>query len=97
MLHEKELILNKTDTENMLKIIEMVRSISTQLESKAYMASLAQLEANRLREKVAMNSNNFEQSVIIHAEFPDAVYATEIENALSNLVNGAAQYANRLR
>jgi hypothetical protein len=97
MLHEKELILNKSDTENMLKIIEMVRDLSTQLESKAYMASLAQLEANRLREKVAMNSNNFEQSVTIHAEFPDAVYATEIENALSNLVNGAAQYANRLR
>ena len=38
---------------------------------------------------------NFEQTVTIHAEFPAASSAAEIEAALSNLVNNASQYANR--
>ena len=94
MLHEKELILNKSDTENMLKIIEMVRDLSAALDSQAYYSSLAQLKASQLN---AMQNHleNFEQTVTIHAEFPAASSAAEIEAALSNLVNNASQYANR--
>ena len=36
MLHEKELVLNKTDTENMLKMVSMVRDIVSVLDIKAY-------------------------------------------------------------
>jgi hypothetical protein len=32
MLHEKELVLNKQDTSNMLKIVTMVRDLSTILD-----------------------------------------------------------------
>ena len=94
MLHEKELILNKSDTENMLKIIEMVRDLSAALDSQAYYSSLAQLKASQLN-SMQNHLENFEQTVTIHAEFPAASSAAEIEAALSNLVNNASQYANR--
>ena len=94
MLHEKELVLNKEDTENMLKMVSMVRDIVSVLDIKAYQASLAQLAANQLS-PMTNSQNAFEQTVTIHAEFPDAIYANEIETALNNLVNSASQFANR--
>ena len=94
MLHEKELVLNKEDTENMLKMVSMVRDIVSVLDIKAYQASLAQLAANQLN-PMTNSQNAFEQTVTIHAEFPDAIYANEIETALNNLVNSASQFANR--
>ena len=94
LLHEKELILNKEDTENMLNIVSMVRDLVSVLDIQAYQASLAQLQASQLN-SMSNKQDLFEQTVTIHAEFPDAVYATEIEAALSNLVNNASQYANR--
>ena len=94
LLHEKELVLNKQDTENMLKIVSMVRDLSAVLDSKAYYASLAQLRANQLYQ-INPTGETFEQTVTIHAEFPHATNATEIETALNNLVNSASQFANR--
>jgi hypothetical protein len=41
LLHEKELVLNKEDTENMLKMISMVRDLVSILDIQAYQASLA--------------------------------------------------------
>ena len=94
ILHEKELVLNKEDTSNMLKIVSMVRDLSAALDSKAYYASLAQLRANQLYQ-VNPTGETFEQTVTIHAEFPHATNAIEIETALNNLVNSASQFANR--
>ena len=74
MLHEKELVLNKDDTENMLKMVSMVRDIVSVLDIKAYQASLAQLAANQLS-PVTNSQNAFEKTVTIHAEFQDAIYA----------------------
>ena len=94
VLHEKELILNQQDTENMLKIISMVRDLVGILDVQAYSASLAKMSASNLS-SVHSFGEKFEQTVTIHAEFPEAVYASEIETALNNLVNSASQYANR--
>ena len=94
MLHEKELVLNKQDTENVLKIVSIVRDLSAALDEKAYYASLAQLQASQLYQ-VTSNGETFEQTVTIHAEFPNASSASEIETALNNLVNSASQYSNR--
>lgn len=38
-----------------------------------------------------------EQKVEIKAEFPSVTSHTEIEEALSNMINTASQYANRRR
>ena len=94
LLHEKELVLNKEDTENMLKMISMVRDLSLILDIQAYQASLAQLSASQLG-VMSSSQGAFQQNVTINAEFPDAVYASEIETALKNLVNSASQFANR--
>jgi hypothetical protein len=37
-----------------------------------------------------LNSNNIEQNITIHAEFPDATDRNEIEEAFNSLVNRAA-------
>lgn len=94
ILHEKELVLNKEDTSNMFKIISMVRDLSSILDLQAYQSSLAQSTAATLG-SISNYQDAFEQTVTIHAEFPDAIYASEIETALNNLVNSASQFANR--
>ena len=40
-------------------------------------------------------NETLEQTVTIHAEFPNATNHSEIEEAFNNLVNKASQYANR--
>jgi hypothetical protein len=40
MLHEKELVLNKQDTENFLTATDMLREISQMLDNNALVASL---------------------------------------------------------
>ena len=44
---------------------------------------------------VTTTSETLEQTVTIHAEFPNATDHNEIEEAFNNLVNRASQYANR--
>lgn len=94
MLHEKELVLNKTDTQNMLKMISIVRDLASQIDLQAYNLNSAYLKAQGVAGLIDSNSE-LNQNVMIQAEFPNAVYADEIETALNNLVNSAAQYANR--
>jgi hypothetical protein len=95
MLHQKEIVLNAHDTENLLTAVSMIREISDKLESNAlamrYLSAIGNYNA-------AINTNNHEtlqQEVTIHAEFPNATNHSEIEEAFGNLVNLASQYANR--
>lgn len=90
-LHEKELVLNKDDTENMLKSISFIRQIVSAINSQASMASLFNLSSSGIN---PMNST-LEQNVHIEASFPNATNHSEIEEAFNNLVNRASQYANR--
>ena len=93
MLHEKELILNKVDTENFLAATEILRSISNMIDLQA------------LHNYLSISSNNFgiplggaqqlEQSVTIEANFPNVQDRNEIQEAFNNLINTASQYANR--
>ena len=43
----------------------------------------------------ALGASTIDQNVHIEAEFPNASNAIEIENAMMNLVNRAAQFAHR--
>ena len=58
------------------------------------MASLFNLSASS---GVTTGNETLEQTVTIHAEFPNATNHNEIEEAFNNLVNRASQYANRRR
>lgn len=89
MLHQKELVLNAADTENMLAAVGVVREIVNSLKGINSGANLATLG----RVNSSMPGNNVEQRVEIKAEFPNVQSSTEIENALISLSNDAYIYA----
>jgi TP901 family phage tail tape measure protein len=94
LLHKKEIVLNKEDTENFLNAIDMVREISNMIDLNAVSASggLGQI----LAASVGNSSNQtLEQEVHITAEFPNATDKNEILEAFDNVINLASQYANR--
>ena len=88
VLHEKELVLNKEDTSNLLKIIEIVRNA---IDNNISTAGFGLLRAAG----VSTNNETLEQKVTITAEFPNATNHSEIEQAFDSLINRAAQFANR--
>lgn len=93
-LHEKELVLNKDDTANFLKAIDVVRTITDVLDQKTVLASLGlnNVSASGLAGFV---QQSLQQDVLIKAEFPGVTDHNEIEIALQSLVNQASQFANR--
>ena len=94
MLHEKELVLNKDDTKNFLDALNISREvINSMIEMNARQSSLAL--GDLMPMSVQDTSQILEQSVTIQAEFPNATDHNEIEEAFSNLINTASQYANR--
>lgn len=94
MLHEKELVLNKKDTENMLNAVEILRNITSTLDINM-LARLASLSANSY--KGIGESSPLQQEVHIDATFPNVSNHNEIEDALNNLVNAAAQRVGKKR
>ena len=92
LLHQKELVLNEQDTENMLQTVQFVRQISGAIDLRA--GSRAYTPGFKAP-VYQMGDSGFEQQVTIHAEFPNAVNHSEIEEAFDNLINRASQYVNR--
>lgn len=90
VLHEKELVLNASDTENFLKSIQVLREISAVLDKNALVAATANLASL----KTSFERQPLEQNVQIHAEFPNVQDHNEIEIAIRNLTNAASQYVN---
>ena len=91
MLHKKELVLNKQDTENLLNTVGIVRQLTQNLGGNAF----EQL-ARMARGQVAFGATDtgvLQQQVSIEANFPNVEHAGEIEEALNNLVNAASQKA----
>ena len=92
ILHEKEIVLNKEDTENLLASVQMVRD---------YIHSIDLNTASRLAlnpyvaSTVANSSSQLDQNVTIEANFPSVTDRNEIEEALKSLVNRASQYINK--
>ncbi len=93
ILHKKELVLNAKDTENMLKTVDMVRSIANMINLNAISSSggLSQLNAPG----APITAGKLDQQVTITAEFPNATDRNEILSAFDNVINLASQYANR--
>lgn len=93
-LHQKELVLNETDTKNLLAAIEMVRTLTDQVKN----SNIAQA-VSAISGKIGVQSagDTIEQRVSIEANFPNVKDATEIEQALLNLSDQAYQWAYRYR
>ena len=97
VLHQKELVLNKEDTANMLEMIQMVREMQQQ-ELQFRLSSLNNeiqdvMKQNAQVEKIKTQQQLLEQSVSISASFPSVNSKKEIEEALSELMNKATQIA----
>ena len=92
LLHQKELVLNKEDTANMLNAISIMRNITNMLGSSV-LGKLAAATAGGVGTDVGRDI--LEQNVHIDAQFPNVKDSREIEEALNNLVNMASMRANR--
>lgn len=102
-LHQKELVLNPKDTENILSAVEAVRSMKTDLfgdiekildgNAVAAMAIMGQ----RLNTTPVETAHDYiEQTVHIdEVSFPNVTSADGIQEAFISLVNDAAQWARR--
>ena len=95
MLHQKELVLNATDTENMLNTVAIMRNLAYSLGSST-LARLAGATATSYG-NAGTSDGVLEQNVHIDATFPNVQNANEIEKALNNLINAASQKAYERR
>ena len=90
VLHEKELVLNKQDTANILSAVDLVRSLGdSMMNTMAFMSSGYAMSAAawELAKELII-----EQTVNINAEFPNATDRAEIEAAFEELVGLATQH-----
>lgn len=91
VLHQKELILNATDTENILATVSAVRDLVAGLKTQALNSLSTAFAIGGVATKETAQDVN--QNVHITAEFPNVSSSSEIENALLNLNERAIQYA----
>lgn len=102
LLHQKELVLNKEDTEKVLKAVKMVREMGNSIESLSKIDFNKVIEANKVnfgkylnipnitpqKQEQETNNNTFH----INAEFPNANNVDDIREAILSLPNLASQY-----
>lgn len=91
VLHQKELVLNASDTANMLDVVNIVRDIVQQIDAQALYSRGRRFDLPRIQTR----AETLEQNVHIEANFPNATSHQEIEQAFDNLINLASQYANK--
>ena len=93
MLHQKELVLNASDTVNFLAAVDILRDITKAIDLQAL--SQTNILSALSSASVGTAAQVIEQEVTIHAEFPNAQERSEIEAAFDSLLNRASQFANR--
>ena len=96
MLHEKEIVLNKVDTANLLASVEIVRSIAQSIDAISQYQRIVDL-ISIYGGVIGNNAQQLEQNVHITADFPNVTDHNEIEEAFNNLINYSSQYMNRYR
>ena len=94
VLHQKELVLNASDTKNMLDSVSIIRTVVSNLGGNIS-AKLKGLKGGYERPVQPKPVDELQQSVSIQASFPGVNSKREIEEAFSELVNLAAQRAMR--
>lgn len=95
-VHPKELILNQKDTSNILRAVDIVRNMNDWVDKQVQsMINFGQIKLGNLIDKTTppvYETQPIKQEVTIQADFPGVTDHYEIEKALSNLSNNAAQY-----
>lgn len=93
ILHEKELVLNQSDTQNLLNSVQILRDLAT----NAQLGMSSRLSDVEVFRSAVFNGNKdtIEQNVQITATFPNVNSKQQIEDAFNDLINLAAQRAMR--
>ena len=91
VLHEKEIVLNKEDTANLLKGIDILRSLN--MSMLGTIATMGTGADSSMAAWELIKEMGIEQIVNISAEFPNATDRDEIEAAFYDLINLATQHA----
>ena len=98
LLHQKEIVLNQSDTKNLLTAVNIVRDVAHMLNSLNNNVSdrISGYGVGGNPSLVASTKpDKIDQDVHIEANFPNVQNSHEIEDALKNLVNVASQRAFR--
>ena len=96
ILHEKELVLNQTDTSNILSAVAIARTIGNVVNAASNrIAGMASGFSSQNSFTNSLAASGMQQNVTIHADFPNATNHSEIEEAFNNLLNAASQYSFR--
>lgn len=90
-----ELILNSTDTQNILDAVRNMREVVRMRMSSMNTGIAKKTESNAEKTVINKDIQQVDQTVSIDATFPNVSVAAEIEEALNNLINQAVQYATR--
>ena len=93
-LHQKELVLNATDTQNILSAVDIIRNMTDSLKAGGLATSLNTV-LQGLTDSTANMGGSVEQDVHITAEFPNASDTNEIREALLSLNDRAYQVASQ--
>lgn len=96
VLHQKELVLNENDTENILTAVKLTRTLETVMRSiedmtKDYMNSLYDKRMNDYGNKINNTNNTQENNITINASFPNVSSSSEIEKAFNQIKVKASQ------
>ena len=96
ILHEKELVLNKQDTANLLDTIQALRDIYTMNTIQSQITSMLeslneQAKVQKERIETLKQQRSLQQQVSISASFPSVTNKNEIEAAFNELINKATQ------
>lgn len=87
-LHEKELVLNKDDTENFLEGIMAQRDIMKQFSGAKLSDIIRSVGTGN-------NQEGMKQNIVINADFPNVSKSSEIKDAFEGMSLRAATYAHR--
>lgn len=88
LLHQKELVLNADETQNILEAVQLVRQMRQNAMSPV-------LDISKLNLASLGNQDTIEQRVEITANFPDVQSSDEIRSALLSLADTAYVNAHR--
>lgn len=97
ILHEKELILNKEDTENILETVKMQRGLMESIKGRGSSVknSIQNMSSNISNIQNSNRMSTVEQNITLSPNFPNARDRSEIEAAFEGLLGKASTYVGK--
>lgn len=97
ILHEKELILNKEDTKNILETVKMQRGLMESIKGRGSSVknSIQNMSSNISNIQNSNRMSTVEQNITLSPNFPNARDRSEIEAAFEGLLGKASTYVGK--